>query len=369
VIEAPTSTVLPGLWENHAHPNCDNSIYYGDRMGRLWMAYGITTLRDMGDNAYRAVEEKESFANGAAIGPRLFATGEAIDGERTYYPMMIPTTSEAQLQREFERLHALDFDFMKLYVRLPYNWMVEGNKYAHEVMGVQTASHYLLPAVALGNDGMSHLSATARTGWAYSRSLTGFSYSDVRQLEAESGMWTTSTLVSQDIIANWPGVVGDPRYNIAPPWETNRLIQSLSAAVKTPQTANEERVKREESTVQDVIERKGIFIGGTDSPLELPSISLDLNLRSQVRYGLAPWQALETVTSTAAEAAGVEKDLGTLDRAKLADLILVDGDPLTDIAALIKVQCVMKNGHIRSVEEIAGSFAHLDIGNNICPAK
>ena len=173
VIEAPNSTVLPGLWENHAHPNSDSSIYYGDRLGRLWMIYGITTLRDMADQAYRAAEEKESFVSDAAVGPRLFATGEAIDGERTYYPMMIPTTSEAQLQREFDRLHGLDFDFMKLYVRLPYNWILKGVEYAHNQMGVQTAGHYLLPAVALGNDGMSHVSATARTGAIRTGSLAG----------------------------------------------------------------------------------------------------------------------------------------------------------------------------------------------------
>src|SRR5260370_5773834 len=193
VVEAPNSTVLPGLWENHAHPNSDSSIYYGDRLGRLWMVYGITTLRDMADQAYRAAEQKESFVSGAAVGPRLFATGEAIDGERTYYPMMIPTTSEAQLEREFERLHGLDFDFMKLYVRLPYSWVVKGADYAHNQMGVQTAGHYLLPAVALGNDGMSHVSATARTGYAYSPSQTAFSYSDVRTLLAESGMCPTSS--------------------------------------------------------------------------------------------------------------------------------------------------------------------------------
>src|SRR5260370_4606866 len=193
VIEAPNATVLPGLWENHAHPDSDASIYYGDRLGRLWMVYGITTLRDMADQAYRAAEQKESFVSGAAVGPRLFATGEAIDGASIYYPMMIPTTSEAQLQREFERLHGLDFDFMKLYVRLPYSWVVKGVDYAHNQMGVQTAGHYLLPAVALGNDGMSHVSATARTGYAYSPSQTAFSYSDVRTLLAESGMCPTSS--------------------------------------------------------------------------------------------------------------------------------------------------------------------------------
>ena len=68
------------------------------------LAYGITELKGVADNAYRAVEHHESYEAGLALGPRLFNTGEAIDGERVYYPMMIPTTSEAQLHRELGRL-------------------------------------------------------------------------------------------------------------------------------------------------------------------------------------------------------------------------------------------------------------------------
>jgi Tol biopolymer transport system component len=371
VIEAPNSTVLPGLWENHAHPDSDASIYYGDRLGRLWMIYGITTLRDMADQAYRAAEQKEAFVSGTAVGPRLFATGEAIDGERTYYPMMIPTTSEAQLQREFERLKGLDFDFMKLYVRLPYSWVVKGVDFAHNQMGVQTAGHYLLPAVALGNDGMSHVSATARTGYAYSRSLAGWSYSDVRTMMAESGMWTTSTLLNPAIIVDSPTMADDPRYRVSPPWELDRLIKARDTALQSSEATKEssaERTMREEATVKGVIEGKGLFIGGTDSPLDLPSTSLHLNLRAQVKYGLAPWQALETVTSTAARAAGVSKDLGTLETGKLADLILVEGDPLTDINDVTKVQCVMKNGKLMPVSSIMQPFVASSLGLHICPA-
>jgi Tol biopolymer transport system component/imidazolonepropionase-like amidohydrolase len=371
VIEAPNSTVLPGLWESHAHPDSDASIYYGDRLGRLWMIYGITTLRDMADQAYRAAEQKEAFAAGDAVGPRLFATGEAIDGERTYYPMMIPTTSEAQLQREFQRLKGLDFDFMKLYVRLPYSWVVKGVDFAHNQMGVQTAGHYLLPAVALGNDGMSHVSATARTGYAYSRTLTGASYSDVQMMMAESGMWTTSTLLNPALIGGSPTMADDPRYGVAPPWEVDRLIKARDAAVSasaSTQQSTIERTMREEATVKGVIERKGLFIGGTDSPLDLPSTSLHLNLRSQVKYGLAPWQALETVTSTAAKAAKVDKDLGTLEAGKLADLILVEGDPLANIDDVTKVQCVMKNGKMMSVADIMKPFVASTLGSDICPA-
>jgi Tol biopolymer transport system component/imidazolonepropionase-like amidohydrolase len=367
IIDASSLTVMPGLWENHAHPNSHNSIYYGDRMGRLWLAYGITELRDMADNAYRAAEEREAFDSGSAVGPRLFPTGEAIDGERVYYSMMIPTTSEDQLNRELERLKALDFDLVKLYVRLPYAWMIKGDRFAHEQMGVETASHYLLPAVALGNDGMSHISATARTGYAYSRSFTGASYEDVRKLIAQSGMFTISTLLNMTPYTNYPNMPEDPRYRIAPPWELTRLKHARDTVLSQDQTDNVKRVKEEEDTVASDYREGGLILAGTDSPLDLPSTSLHLNLRMQVKHGLAPWQALETVTSLPAKAYFLSSDLGTLEPGKLADLIIVEGDPLTHIEDTANVRCVIKNGLLLSVQEIAQPFITLP-SNPACPA-
>ncbi|MBS1821566.1 MAG: PD40 domain-containing protein [Acidobacteria bacterium] len=369
-IEAPDSTVLPGLFENHVHADSDNGIYYGDRMGRLWLIYGITELRGIADNAYRALEHKEAYLSGTATGPRVFNTGEAVDGERVYYPMMIATTSEEQLHREFDRLKALDFDFVKLYVRLPYAWAKEGVDYAHSQMGVETASHYLLPAVALGEDGMSHLSATARTGWAYSRSLTGHSYSDVQKLLVDSGMWTISTTFSQVPYADDPGMATDPRQSIAPPWENKRLRAAVQTATHTDMSAPTARLQNEETVVASTYHKGGLILAGTDSPLDIPATSLHLNLRAQVKYGhLAPWQALETATSLPAKAYGLSRDLGTLEPGKLADLIIVEGDPLKNIDDAARVQCVAKNGRLESVASIMAPFAKSDIGESICPAR
>jgi Tol biopolymer transport system component len=366
-IEAPDSTVMPGLFENHVHADSDNGIYYGDRMGRLWLAYGITELRGIADNAYRAVEHKEAYLSGTATGPRVFNTGEAVDGERVYYPMMIATTSEAQLHREFDRLDALDFDFIKLYVRLPYAWAKEGIDYAHSQMGVETASHYLLPAVALGEDGMSHISATARTGWAYSRSLTGRSYGDVTKLLVDSGMWTITTTFSQAPYADDPGMATDPRQQVAPPWENKRLRTAVETATHTNMAAALEHLKDEESTVAGVFKKGGLILAGTDSPLDIPATSLHLNLRAQVKYGgLKPWQALETATVLPAKAYGLSKDLGTLEPGHLADLIIVAGDPLQNIDDLARVECVAKNGKVQSVASIMAPFAKSNIGDNIC---
>ena len=369
-IEAPDSTVLPGLFENHVHADSDNGIYYGDRMGRLWLIYGITELRGIADNAYRALEHKESYISSTATGPRVFNTGEAVDGERVYYPMMIATTSEEQLHREFDRLKALDFDFVKLYVRLPFAWAKEGIDYAHSQMGVETASHYLLPAVSLGEDGMSHLSATARTGWAYSRSLTGRSYGDVQKLLVDSGMWTITTTFSQAPYADDPGMATDPRQAVAPPWENKRLRTAVETATHTDMSTMADHLKDEESVVANTYRKGGLILAGTDSPLDIPATSLHLNLRAQVKYGnLEPWQALETATSLPAKAYGLSKDLGTLEPGRLADLIIVSGDPLKNIDDVTRVECVAKNGKLQSVASIMAPFAKSDIGETVCPTK
>jgi Tol biopolymer transport system component len=370
VVNASNSTVMPGLWENHVHPNSIASIYDGDRDSRLWLAYGVTELRDLADMAYRAKERQEGYDSGGEMGPRLFPTGEAVDGERVYYSMMIPTTSEAQLDRELNRLKALDFDLVKLYVRLPYAWMVKADHFAHEQMGVETASHYLLPAVSLGNDGMSHISATARTGYAYSRSYTGASYEDARKLLLESGMWTISTTFSPALYAEDPDMADDPRHRVAPPWDQKRLSLTVATATKEDQKYALQRLGDEEATIAGVLRGGGTILAGTDSPLDIPATSLHLNLRAQVKFGVPPWQALETATYLPAKAYALEKDLGTLEPGKLADLIIVAGDPLTDIKAAADVQCTMKNGVIHSVGEIISPFVPgSTIGKSICGTK
>ena len=105
-------------------------------------------MQSQGDPAYRAVETREAFASGERVGPRYFASGEAIDGERVYYNFMRPTTSDAQLDRELSRARALDYDLLKTYVRLPHEMQKKAVQFAHDTLGV--GGHVALHAARNG---------------------------------------------------------------------------------------------------------------------------------------------------------------------------------------------------------------------------
>ena len=372
IIDASNLTVIPGLWESHTHEWISGK-FYGDRLGRLWLAYGVTELQSQGDPVYRAVETREAFASGTRMGPRYFASGEAIDGERVYYNFMRPTTSDAQLDRELSRARALDYDLLKTYVRLPHEMQKKAMQFAHDTLGVGTTSHYMLPGMAYGMDGMTHVSATARLGFAYTRSSGGFSYQDMRSLFETSGMYDISTAFgSSPLYVEDPAMVEDPRLlTLNTPWDQIVLRAKLAMAqgrepvvpggahlpprLGDPATTLD-GLRKEMETLGAVVRGGGTMLVGTDSPLDSVATALHLGLRAQVKYGLEPWQALQTATLFPARAFGLEKDLGTIEPGKLADLAIVAGDPLKDIKAAASVKYVVKDGRVYTVEDLLAPF-------------
>jgi len=356
-IDASNQTVVPGIWESHTHQYIEGK-FYGDRLGRLWMAYGVTSLQSVGDPAYRAPETREAYAAGARVGPRYFSTGEALDGERVFYNFMRPIMTEQQLQLEFSRAKALDYDMVKTYVRLSHAWQKLAIENAHSSLGVFTGGHYMMPQLAEGGEGMTHVSATTRTGWAYTRSSAGISYHDMTDLFRMSvGAFDISTTFNSALYAEDPAMVEDRRLVILNvPWDQAALIAKRNAAVATPQTVSLDSLRKEEDTFKRIQLGGGTMLAGTDSPLDNVATALHLNLRAQVKFGLAPWQALQSATLKPARMFNVESDLGTVERGKLADLTFVNGDPLTDIKQLANVAAVMKGGQYYNTADLMAPF-------------
>ena len=81
VIDAGSDVVMPGLIEMHAHLGKE----FGEALGRIWLAYGITSVRNPAANPYEALEDKEAIGAGVRRGPRVFSTGGPFDGTRIFY--------------------------------------------------------------------------------------------------------------------------------------------------------------------------------------------------------------------------------------------------------------------------------------------
>jgi Tol biopolymer transport system component/imidazolonepropionase-like amidohydrolase len=358
VVDGSGLTLMPGLWEAHNH-RYGGQAASGDRAGRTWLAYGFTTLQSQGDAAYAQMEVKESFASGARVGPRYFAAGEPIDGERQYYGHDHGATNEKELRLELVRARALEYDNLKTYVGLPHTLQKIVLDYAHNELGIWAASHYGMPGLGFGMDGMTHVSATSRWGYSYTRSAGGTTYDDIRQLFAATGEFLITTpFMASALYAEDPKIVEDPRIStLNTPWAQHTMVQARDRAVSTNQSTMLENLKSEMETVIAVMHGGGTVALGTDSPLPGNAILNHLGLRAEVKYGLKPWEALQTVTLLAARAFGYEKDLGTIEQGKLADLILVAGDPLDDIRDAAKVRQVMVDGRLYAIPEILAPFA------------
>ncbi|MER5754463.1 amidohydrolase family protein [Streptomyces sp. NPDC002088] len=117
-------------------------------------------------------------------------------------------------------------------------------------------------------------------------------------------------------------------------------------------------VKRHGETVRRLIDDGAHVIVGTDSPLVPPAIYYHLNLQAMVRYGVSPYEALRSATAEGARTLGLSGDLGSVEPGKLADLVLVEGNPLEDVAAAAAVRQVVVGGAVRSVDDlVAGTEA------------
>jgi hypothetical protein len=332
------------------------SRFFGDRQGRLSLAYGITSTLSVGDQVYRAMEDQEALESGERVGPRFFATGEPIDGSRVYYNFMRPTTSDEQMGIELSRARALDYDYVKTYVRLPADRMKVAIDAAHE-MGVPSGSHYISPGAHLGQDGTTHLAATQRLGYARTITATGNSYADVPAMYGEGKRSVTTTLFTEDFLYG-PELQADPRLALMPSWEREDLLEGTADRTAPPSDPDCVTPQcKEVQTLGRIGEAGGRVLVGTDSPLDNVAIGVHANLRELVGYGWTPYDALRAAIVNPAEQMGVSQDLGVLRPGKVADLVFVEGNPLEDINDMWNIRMTMSAGELYTVEDLLGPFA------------
>jgi Tol biopolymer transport system component len=355
VVDAAGATVIPGLVEMHAHRQMQG-YGYGDREGRLWLSLGVTTTRSPGSPCYHMAEDREAIDAGLRVGPRYFSTGEAIDGSRIYYNFMRPVTEPGQMALELSRARALGYDLLKSYVRQPLQAQRDITAWAH-AEGIPVTSHYHYPALAFGLDGMEHVGATSRTGYSRTVSQLGVSYQDVTALFAASGARRTPTLFTASVLyGSDRSLVDDPRTKaLYPPWEYAKLKQRAEQTAAGDNSVPLAALAANVAHLRAILKGGGRVVTGTDSPIDFNGVSLHMNLRAMVKFGMTPFEALTTATRYSGEF--LDQPLGVIQPGMLADLVVTDGNPLERIEDAAAVRLVVKNGEIFDLPTILGPFA------------
>jgi len=188
IIDASGKVVMPGLFEMHTH----QSSNVGEKLGKIWLSYGITSVREPGADPYDALERKEAWESGVRPGPRLFFTGGLTDGTRIAYGLANSVTEANHIRMELERAKKLGYSLIKTYVRMPDSIQKVLTEGAHK-MGIPLSSHELYPATKYNVDAIEHLSGTSRRGYSMLLDANFRSYQDVVQLVAKSGINITPT--------------------------------------------------------------------------------------------------------------------------------------------------------------------------------
>ena len=352
VIDAGGDVVMPGLIEMHAHLGKE----FGEALGRIWLAYGITSVRNPAANAYESLEEKEAVGAGVRRGPRVFSTGGPFDGTRIFYSGGVPLAGDQQLSMELQKTVQLGYDLIKTYVRLDDRLQKRIIEFAH-ANGMPVTSHEIYPAVASGADGVEHIRGTSRRGYSPKVTALNHSYQDVVEMLTASKMTITPTLGIQGAyplaLARDPSRLDDVRFRTLFPAAVVRTAEQQAKSIPPREFDARAAVLRPaRETIRRVVQGGGIVIAGTDSPINPYALAYHTELELFAESGLTPFEVLQTATLRAAEALGEGANLGSIEAGKLADLVIVGGDPLADVRNARNVRTVIKNGEIHTLESL-----------------
>ncbi len=350
IVDATGMTVIPGLWDMHAH-------YNQVEWGPIYLAAGVTTARDMANEFEYILALKRALAAGEGLGPRLFISG-LIDGRGEMTLGVDTADTAAEGEALVRRYKQAGFDQIKVYSSIKPEVLKAVIDEAHR-QGLRVAGHLptavtLPQALAFGMDEITHVN-TAYPGFfapgtVFDRKLPppklDLDGPDARAMLAEMARRQVSfdpTLAVLELfMATKEHPVGEvePGVAMVPP----QLAGNFVAAPATPErAARSAALKRQFLEIVLAAEQAGIpVLAGTDQ--SVPGHSIHRELELYVEAGFTPMQALQAATSVPARVMGQDRDSGTIEAGKRADLLLLDGDPLSDIRNTRRIRTVVAAG-------------------------
>jgi hypothetical protein len=356
-----------------------------DRFFPLFVANGVTGVRDMGGDIplQEIAQLKKEIAEGSRIGPEIFAAGPILEGERPFWPFSIAVKDAADARRTVSRLVEDKADFLKVYNTL--------TREAYMAIAAQAKEHHVsfvghipdgitpLEASQSGQKSIEHLwgipnylssnaeslqKLKAKADDAEDPKMASDLYYQINEMIlasydsnkarvlfeefAHNRTWQTPTLVVLRSYASIhdPAFRADPRIAYIP----DNLLGFWNSMGGKPDPRNDEIQLRLFNRDIEIVKAMHIahvpLLAGTDTPnpYTYPGFSLPEELELLVSAGLSPMEALQTATLRAAEFLGVEYLFGSVEEGKVANLVLLDANPLDNIRNIRKVRAVVQRG-------------------------
>ena len=348
--------IIPGLWDMHAH-------YEQVEWGPIYLAAGVTTVRDVGNELEFITAVRDAVNSGNALGPHMLLAG-VVDGDSPYAIGVSRVNSPDDAALWVKRYHDAGFQQIKIYSSVKTDNLKAVCADAHQ-LGMTVTGHIpegmtAFEGVEDGMDQINHVHYIADLyfpkGFNYRKATT-----EERKKVLESIDMNSESSRQILLFFKQHGTVIDPTIALMelvgrtadrPVSSFEPGIEKVAPQLREPLTSGgvpaegaevaQLRLRREIETV-GALHRAGVpIVAGTDQ--SVPGYSLYREIELYVQAGFTPMEALQAATLVPAKAMKVERESGTVEAGKRADFDILDADPLQDIHNIRSVRWVVSNG-------------------------
>ncbi len=371
-IDAKGKWIIPGLIDSHAHAGTDEDVPL-----ELYLANGVTTIRNPGGSVTLLRLARDKLLRGEIVGPRLFFSGQILDGMPPVWSRSLLVDTPERARSAVNFLADQGVDFVKVYNNVKEPELRVIVQTAKE-RGLPVAGHVprtltMTQAIELGMTRLEHIRITGkellspeeaamidplpvgkREPMLWQRfDLQSEKMRALVQLLARSKVFLDPTLVTDEYFeaSTREALATHPDNQYFPKNDIGEYLKYWNTGVfETPPdlASSAKEAFQKEKRFVGICAAAGVrIIAGTDGPgiaMLAPGFGLHRELDLLAASGLTPLQALRAATSTAAEALAKENQLGAVETGKLADLVILDADPMLSVQSLRQIYLVVQGG-------------------------
>jgi imidazolonepropionase-like amidohydrolase len=374
VIDARNKWILPGLMDMHAHISGFRNLPL-----ELYLVNGVTTIQDPGGNLTLLRLTRQEIDSGKRLGPRLFFAGYILDGNPPLWPdrsIIADTPERAESAAKF--LITQGVDFLKVYNSITEPVLAAIIRIAHgrgiPVSGHVPRSMTMTRAVELGIEGLEHIRVTGREflpveeanridflPYAHREALLWQRFDlesdQMKKLVAflaERKVFLDPTLTVDECnaLSLYDEPAQDPNNRFVPREAIINEAEAAPDVFRIPSELKDAAAAGFRKRLQflAMCSRAGVqIIAGTDgvgAGKLLPGFGLQHELQLLGKAGLTPVQVIQAATINAARALRKDRELGSIETGKFADLVILNSSPLIEIRNTASIDAVMIRGHL-----------------------